>query len=95
MERGWVFDESKNVAVFTTKQIIFEGEPILYVVHDEEDGAWQFLHDSIVSLDDAAVAGLSEIVEMDESINELYNLPLGWEAFRIKKAAQWEWQKTL
>lgn len=38
----WPFADPWNVAVFTTRQIVRDGEPILHVSHDWDDGAWQF-----------------------------------------------------
>ena len=36
------FVDDLNTAVFTTKFILESQSPIMYVYHDEEDGAWQF-----------------------------------------------------
>src|SRR5947209_249261 len=38
----WRFQEGSNRAVFTTKSVIHDGLPILFVSHDS-DGDWQFL----------------------------------------------------
>ena len=40
--------------------------------------------------EDAMVVALSEIIEIDESINELANLPLGWKAVRESKYSEWK-----
>jgi hypothetical protein len=76
------FDEEKNVAVFTVKQIFKENKPILYVCHDEEDGAWQFLTGEPVEEKDSMVVALEEIIEHDPTINELFDLPMGYYAMR-------------
>ncbi len=79
----WPFADPKNVAVFTTKQVMRLGQPILHVSHDEDDGAWQF-HTGVEQLseNDAMIVALSEIVEHDQSISELADLPCGWFADR-------------
>lgn len=35
--KGWPFDQPPDCAVITLRSIVFEGEPILHVVHDEAD----------------------------------------------------------
>ena len=86
----WPFEDAKNVAVFTTKQVLRLGQPILHVSHDEDDGAWQF-HTGAeqLSSSDAMIVALSEIVEHDQSIAELADLPCGWFAERDAVGSQW------
>jgi hypothetical protein len=83
------FDEPKNVASFTMRQIIFEKHPILLVSHDAEDGDWQFLTGQSWYTDDALIVGLHEIVDLDPSVMELADLPLGWIAERKTKDSSW------
>lgn len=93
--RKWLFNEPKNVAVFTTKSIANRILPILKVTHDEDDGAWQFLDGiSTNSYSNAVVLALYEIVELDSSIIELADLPLGWSATRSNKNVPWIRQKN-
>ena len=42
-----------------------------------------------ISEENALVVSMSEMVQIDESINELYDLPLGWVAYRESKATEW------
>jgi hypothetical protein len=90
LDDSWPFDDPQDVAVITLKRIIFEGRPILYVSHDEEDGYWQFLDGRDVASEDAAVVGLGEVVERDPSILELADLPGGWKAWRSSPDAEWQ-----
>lgn len=83
------FSDAKNTAVITTKDIIHKKKDILIVTHDSEDGMWQFLDGSDVTEDDAAVVSLYEMTGIDGSINELYDLPFGWRAFRNNKSEKW------
>jgi hypothetical protein len=39
-DKDWPFFDARNTAVFTSKKIVFEGEWIYFVTHDQEDGAW-------------------------------------------------------
>jgi hypothetical protein len=50
---------------------------------DDEDGAWQF-HGSQSSRQegDARVVSLQNIVELDDTIRDLADLPVGWHAWR-------------
>ena len=85
------FNEQENVAVFTCCHIIREDSDIYYVSHDEDDGAWQFLcnlesHQN----SDANIVSLKQIFELDNSIGELANMPLGSYATRVDKNSPWK-----
>jgi len=86
----WKFNESKNLAVFTTKSVVKNNKAILFVYHDKDDGDWQFHHDVEPKEEDSMIIALSEIIEIDESINQLANLPLGWKAHRETKDSEWK-----
>ena len=82
--------DPKNVAVFTTTQVVRHHQPILHVSHYDEDGAWQF-HTGTrhVSEADVMVVALSEMVEHDPSICELADMPCGWFAERDRVGSPW------
>lgn len=86
---NWLFDDPPNLAVITTYHV-FEGAPILYVSHDEDDGGWQFLTGEIASEADAKVVSLKRIIYLDSSITELADLPLGWIATRSRVGDIWQ-----
>jgi hypothetical protein len=88
-QTDWVFDEPKNVAAITTRQVIREGSPILLVSHDAEDGSWQFLTGGVFSVTDGMIVALHEIVKHDPTVCELADLPLGWEAHRDSIGSSW------
>lgn len=88
----WPFQEPKNLAVITTTRIVKNNAPILYIVHDEE-GIWQFLDGDEVDTATAAVIGLCTLTQMDQSIFDTADLPIGWEAWRKTKDAIWERRK--
>jgi hypothetical protein len=85
----WPFADPENVAVMTARQVTHGGQPILYVSHDEEDGMWQFLTGGPVDMADAMVVGLREVYDMDPSVGELADLPLGWIARRAAVGRPW------
>ncbi len=89
MSDDWPFEDPKNVATFTVRQIVKEGHPILRVTHDGEDGAWQFLEWDTPREEDAMIVGLGTITRIDPSILELADLPYGWRAIRRTKADPW------
>ena len=64
------FREERNVAVFTTRQVL-EGSPILRVVH-EDDGSWQFLCDTTYEESDFKIVRLDEMVGRDPTVNKLF-----------------------
>jgi len=90
----WPFADPKNVAVITTTQVIRDGQPVLYVSHDLDDGSWQFhTGDEHVYERDAMVVTLSEMIERDLSLAELHDLPFGWIAVRDSRDASWQRSK--
>jgi hypothetical protein len=88
----WPFQDPPNVAVFSSKAVINEGQWIHYVSHDEEDGAWQFhsIDGAPASDSDARVVSLRSMLQRDDSIRLLADLPLGWCAWRQNKDAPWQ-----
>ena len=58
------FSDNLNVAVFTTKYVLELQSPILYVSHDEEDGAWQFFGEEDVTESDCRIISLLNFLEL-------------------------------
>ena len=86
----WPFDQSANCAVLTLKAIISGELPVLFVSHDICDAGWQFLSGEPVNEEDASVVALREVVDLDPTILELADLPVGWVASRNSANAAWE-----
>ncbi len=80
--------EDYNRYVFTTKQVVFNGSPILFVSHDADDD-WQFFGKENTTEKDAAVLLLKEVIEIDPSISKILDIPKGTEAKRPSKNAEW------
>lgn len=85
----WPFDEPKNLAVITTKSIMREGKPVLYVFHTEEE-EWSFMDGEPPKVENGMVVGLSTMMQHDSSLLELANLPPGWVAWRESRNAVWK-----
>ncbi|MRG46017.1 DUF4262 domain-containing protein [Chitinophaga sp. SYP-B3965] len=83
------FYEEKNVVAYTTKEVL-AGKPILYVYHDA-DGDWQFYGSDDPSPDNAMLVSLESITKLDPSINEIYHLQYGWNAWRQDVNEDWEY----
>jgi hypothetical protein len=92
MDKKWRFEDTKNVMVMTTKNVIKKNKAIVYVSHDEEDGMWQFHDGSEVEMDDAMLVSLEEVVALDNTLMELHDLPIGWIAWRETKDSVWNRQ---
>jgi hypothetical protein len=87
-DHDFKFREERNVAVFTTRQVL-EGSPILRVVH-EDDGSWQFLCDTTYDVADLKIVTLEEIVKRDPTVTDLFQLNYGWQAFREAIGGKWQ-----
>jgi len=89
-DSAWPFESPPNEAVITLQQITNGESPILLVVHDEDSVAWQFLTGEDISVEDSAVVSLRSISEIDPSIIELADLPVGWRAMRESIESPWQ-----
>lgn len=90
MQNEWPFEDPKNHAVITIKRVVNDGKPILYASHDKDDGGWQFLDGGDVTQEDAMVVSLEQIVQIDPSLKDLADLPLGWYAERTALGQPWK-----
>jgi hypothetical protein len=91
----WPFSDPPNVAVFTSKQILAGLDWVHYASHDADDGAWQFhAKAGPADEDDATVAGLGTMLELDSSLGQIADLPLGWCAWREQRDAEWQSSPT-
>jgi len=89
------FKEGKNTAFFTCIHVMTKSKPILFVSHND-DLSWEFLCGATGHLDDEIkIISLEEATEIDNSINELADMPEGAYAERYggRKCKQVEEQK--
>ena len=87
----WPFADPPNVATISLRDIMEGRRPILIVTHDVDDGMWQFLDGrDAPNSDDGVVLSLDCVLELDPSIAELADLPLGWRAWRDDVQQAWQ-----
>jgi hypothetical protein len=85
----WPFDQPRNCAAFTLRQVMQKQEPILRVNHDAEDHGWQFFGSTGANIKDAMIVSLEEVVQLDLSVLEIADLPPGWHATRESTMHSW------
>jgi hypothetical protein len=85
----WPFDQRRDCATLTMRQVVDGSEPILLVSHDEDDHGWQFIGKTDASMDDAMVVSLEEIAQLDPTVLEVADLPPGWQAIRKRVGGAW------
>lgn len=72
------FSDPENTACMVCSHVLNQKLPILYVTHDKDDGMWQFLCGAEEHKpENANIIGLGEIVVLDQTLNELNEMPLG------------------
>lgn len=75
-------------AAITTPAIAERRQPVLRVVHDEGHGGWQF-YDDIEPLTGPVVLPKAVFLDLDPSLTEITDLPVGWEAVRETQDGPW------
>ena len=85
----WEFDQERNVAAITTRQVLNDGFPVLRVVHYEDDHSWAFTCGTTNKSEDLKIVGMGQIVDMDPTLHSIANLAPGWSAYRESTDAQW------
>ncbi len=85
----WKFPDLPHTQAFLSKPVHAGLEAVTYVSHDVEDGAWQFLGDSMTGGDKPVVSCLHHPIDKDPALNELADLPRGWWAERSKPGEPW------
>ena len=84
----WKFPDPPHTGVYLSKAVHENEEDITYVSHDIEDGAWQFLGDSM-SDSGGVLSCFHHPIDKDPSLKELADLPIGWCATRAKPGDPW------
>ncbi len=84
------FTEPENTACFTCDHVLSGQKPILYASHDSEDGSWQFMcGQSDHAEANAKIISLKQVTEIDESVNDLFEMPPGVGAERETVTSEW------
>lgn len=84
----WKFPDRPHTGAYLSKAVQAGNEAITYVSHDADDGAWQFLGDSMSDSGGVLVC-LHHPIDLDPSLVELADLPLGWYAEREAPRSLW------
>ena len=85
----WKFPDPPHTRVFLSEAVNNGIEPVTYVSHDVEDGAWQFLGESMADGGGPVISCFHHPIDRDPSLIELADLPLGWYAERGSVAEPW------
>jgi len=92
-DASWRFADSPDLGVIVTRAV-YTGETLLTCVSHDPDGDWQFLDDGEDNdppreVSDAIGVHLSHVVERFPEVEELFDLPMGWIAWRDAKKQSW------
>jgi len=94
-KKSYKFSDAETTVCITCSHVTEEKAPILYVSHDEDDGMWQFLCGSGKHEEHHAKLGaLIELSNIDPTINQLYELPVGFCAIRETVEKPWTCLKS-
>ena len=91
------FKDSLDTAVFTTIFVVTDKKEVTYVTHEFEDEAWQFFSDD--QFEDyekvSMIVGLGEIIDLDKTLIEIADLPLGYIATRQSIRDKWTIEQNI
>jgi hypothetical protein len=88
MPHFWPFPDPPDRRVSTTRFVVEKGLPIL-VVARAPDGEWRFLCGKTDKKKDAREILLGEVLEYDERVAEVADLPVAWRAYRDAPDSPW------
>lgn len=78
MTSDYKFYDPENTACFMCDHVMTRQRPILYAAHFASDFYWQFSCGQNGHADeDIKIISLKEATQIDSSINDLYEMPLG------------------
>jgi hypothetical protein len=84
----WKFMDSPHSEALLSEKVDKGTEPVTFVSHDADDGAWQFLGDSMFEGRGVRVC-LHHPIDRDPTLAELADLPVGWYAERDAVGEPW------
>ena len=87
------FDDTPNTMAIICSHILENGENILCVSRDEDDGMWQFLCGNSHEITDAKLVALEEVFALDNSISKIADMPYGYIATRKNVNSEWKIHK--
>lgn len=90
----WPFCDDPSSGAYTVEAILSGSAPILSVLHDVSDGAWQFLTGKEGERSPSAYVPLRDILRLDPTLAELADMPVGCAAFRSQVTQPWVREPT-
>ena len=87
----WPFDQGPNVSAFTTRQVVELKLPVLHVTHHSDDDSWSFLCGTTEDYKaDAKIVCMAHLLQMDDTLRAIADLPPGWSAVRKNIHSDWD-----
>lgn len=84
------FKESKNTACFVCDHVLKKERDILFVTHDKDDSSWQFLcGEDDHTESNIKIISMEQATDLDFTINDLFEMPEGFEVEREKIGSKW------
>lgn len=84
------FREPESSSCIACEHVVHKKKPVLYVTHNKENGIWQFLCGATEHTKDKLhIISLQKACKIDPTLNELFEVPIGFGAER--KTAKDEW----
>ncbi len=81
----------EQTACITCNHILENNAAVLFVSRDDDDEmCWQFLCGGEHEAEDARIISLQQIIDIDNSLLQLLNIPVGSSASRNNINAEWE-----
>lgn len=86
----FAFKDAPETACIVCQHVLDGKNPITFISHDKEDGMWQFLCSEDHILEDVRLISLAEACKLDESINQVADLPRGFVMERTEAKGRWK-----
>jgi hypothetical protein len=91
---NWKFPDAPDTAVFVSEAVHTGAEAVTFVFRDAEDGAWQFLGDSMTGGGEPVTCcfhhpGARAAIDKNPTLKKLADLPLGWSDERAGLGKPW------
>ena len=74
---NWMFPDDPHCKSLPFREVHSGTEPVTYVSHDDEDGAWQFLGDSMSDGGGPVISCFHHPIDCDPSLAELARFAVG------------------
>jgi hypothetical protein len=88
-ERPMPWDDPLDPVAVTVGEVALGERDVLLVIHDEGHGGWQFYDGDDVSQRKPFIIPKADLLNIDPSLNEVIDLPVGWRAERRSKYHPW------